>query len=136
MRPFGAQRQPLYFVITILENPGVYPTWALAVPCAIQAVLLAWNIPGHVMYVALTSKYIRAWNYASVPPSSAACNSFQLVFITTASQDAFQAKVLRDVESLEQMVRQLMQGGIEAGMVLWWHLGLLPTTSRGWRCST
>lgn len=122
--PFWGAAVTLFAIVHILENPASYPSWAIAVPCGIQLLLLAWNIPGHVLYINVTSKYIRGLELRLRAAMVRRLQQLSIGFHNQSESGRLQAKVLRDVESLEQMVRQLMQGGFEAVLSMMIALGV------------
>lgn len=78
------------------------------------AVLLLQNVPLHFLYVRSLSLAVRA---VELQLRSAICQRLQQLSIgyyTRTSAGVLQSKVVRDVESLEQMTRQLFDSGASA----------------------
>ncbi|PKO19136.1 MAG: ABC transporter [Chloroflexi bacterium HGW-Chloroflexi-10] len=76
--------------------------------------LLFLNIPLHILYMRVFSSSMRA---VETHVRSALCRQLQqlsLGYYTRVSAGVLQTKVVRDVETLEQMVRQLFDGGLAA----------------------
>jgi ATP-binding cassette, subfamily B, bacterial len=76
------------------------------------AVLLLQNVPLHTLYVRLLSLAVRA---VELKLRSALCRRLQhlsIGYYTRQSAGVLQTKVLRDVEAIEQMLRQLYDGGL------------------------
>ena len=91
--------QPLYL---LWENAGVL------------AFLLLQNIPLHFAYVRYLSLAVRA---VEMRLRSAICQRLQnlsIGYYTRTSAGVLQTKVVRDVETLEQMIRQVFDGGAAA----------------------
>lgn len=78
------------------------------------AVLLALNIPVHMLYVRYLSQAVRT---VEAQLRSSLCRRLQhlsIGYFTRQNAGVLQAKVLRDVEAVEQMVRQSFDGGLSA----------------------
>ena len=80
----------------------------------VLAILLLQNVPLHFLYVRSLSLAVRA---VELRLRSAICQRLQQLSIgyyTRTSAGVLQSKVVRDVESLEQMTRQLFDSGASA----------------------
>lgn len=80
----------------------------------VLAVLLALNIPIHTLYVRYLSGAVRT---VEAQLRSSLCRRLQhlsIGYFSRQNAGVLQAKVLRDVESVEQLVRQSFDGGLSA----------------------
>lgn len=95
----------------IVKRAPLEQLWANG---AVLAVLLLQNIPLHIVFVRYMSLAVRA---VELRLRSAICQRLQQLSIgyyTRTSAGVLQSKVVRDVENLEQMMRQLFEGGASA----------------------
>jgi ATP-binding cassette subfamily B protein len=81
---------------------------------AILVVLLGQNIPLHVLYMRQLSKALRFTETRLRSDLSRQLQRLSIGYYTRASAGILQSKVVRDVEAIEQMVRQLFDGGLSA----------------------
>ena len=90
------------------------PLRVLWINAAIFAVLLAQNIPLHYVYARFLSQMIRS---VELRLRSALVERFQFLsmdYYKRASADILQSKMVRDVETIEQMLRQFFDSGAAA----------------------
>jgi ATP-binding cassette subfamily B protein len=90
------------------------PLYQMGLNAAVLAVLLLQNVPMNFLYVRYLSLSVRA---VEMRLRSAICLRLQhlsIGYYTRTSAGVLQTKVVRDVETLEQMVRQLFDGGAAA----------------------
>jgi len=81
---------------------------------AILVLLLGQNIPMHVLYMRQLSKALRFTETRLRSDLSRQLQRLSIGYYTRASAGILQTKVVRDVEAIEQMVRQLFDGGLSA----------------------
>jgi ATP-binding cassette subfamily B protein len=101
-------------VIDIISRPGPDAMRALGLNAFFCAVIVCQNVPTHLMYARLVSKAMRS---GEADLRSALVRRLQQLSISyhkTHSSGRLQAKVLRDVETVDQMSRTLMDAGIGA----------------------
>ncbi|MBE2215162.1 MAG: ABC transporter ATP-binding protein [Opitutaceae bacterium] len=99
-------------VVDIVANPAAHSPRELWVNAAILAVVLAQNVPGHYGFVWALSTAVRTME---TQLRSALCRRLQhlsIGYYARQSAAALQTKVLRDVESIEQLTRVLFDGGL------------------------
>ncbi|MFC1405451.1 MULTISPECIES: ABC transporter ATP-binding protein [Streptacidiphilus] len=99
-------------VIDIVVSHG--PLTQLWLNCGLLFALLLLNFPGHLLYVRCYSRSIRRM---STGLRSAICRRLQELSIgyhSRVSAGVLQTKVVRDVETVEQMVQQSADGGLAA----------------------
>ncbi|MFC1438810.1 ABC transporter ATP-binding protein [Streptacidiphilus sp. N1-10] len=99
-------------VIDIVVSHG--PLTRLWLNCGLLFALLLLNFPGHLLYVRCYSRSIRRM---STGLRSAICRRLQELSIgyhSRVSAGVLQTKVVRDVETVEQMVQQSADGGLAA----------------------
>jgi ATP-binding cassette subfamily B protein len=90
------------------------PLEELWINALILAVLLVLNIPVHMLYVHHLSKSVRT---VEAQLRSSLCRRLQhlsIGYFSRQNAGVLQTKVLRDVEGIEQMVRQSFDGGVSA----------------------
>ena len=90
------------------------PIAELWINAFVLVVLLFQNIPSHILYMRELSAALRS---TETRLRSALCRRLQQLSIgyyTQASAGVLQTKVVRDVESVQDMVRQLFDGGLSA----------------------
>ena len=95
----------------IVQHRPLAELWLNAL---VLGVLLFQNVPMHFLYVRYLSLAVRA---VEMRLRSALCRRLQhlsIGYFTRASAGVLQTKVLRDVEALEQMIRQTFDGGMAA----------------------
>lgn len=93
---------------------------------ALMAFLIAQNLPTHVLHVHFLSKAVRQ---VEVRLRSAAAERLQMMsmgFYSRTPAAVLQTKVVRDVENIELMMRNVTEGGLSA---LFGLLGALVTTA-------
>jgi ATP-binding cassette subfamily B protein len=93
---------------------GHQPIARLWINCGLMLVLLLLNYPGHVLYVRCYSQAIRR---LSNTLRIALCRRLQELSIgyhTRTSSGVLQTKVVRDVETIEQMLQQATDSGLGA----------------------
>jgi ATP-binding cassette subfamily B protein len=81
---------------------------------AILVLLLGQNIPMHILYMRQLSKALRFTETRLRSDLSRQLQRLSIGYYTRASAGILQTKVVRDVEAIEQMVRQLFDGGLSA----------------------
>lgn len=109
----------------------------------ILGLLLAINVPIHTLYVRYLSQAIRK---VETQLRSSLCRRLQhlsIGYFTRQNSGVLQTKVLRDVESVEQLVRQAFDGGlmalcniagaivitiIQAPGFVWFYLAVVPVS--------
>ncbi len=99
-------------IIDLVTSPDPLRVGELWLQALFLAILLLQNIPLHFAYARQLSQALRSME---VSLRSALCRRLQQLsigFYARRSSGALQAKVLRDVESLEQMTRLVFDGGI------------------------
>lgn len=84
------------------------------------------NIPLHVIYMRELSTALRSMETRLRSVLSRQLQRLSIGYYTRASAGVLQTKVVRDVETIEQMVRQLSDGGLSAASSL---IGALVITS-------
>ena len=90
------------------------PVSRLWLNCGLLLVLLLLNLPGHLLYVRCYSRSIRR---ISTALRLALCRRLQELSIgyhTRVSSGVLQTKVVRDVETIEQMLQQATDGALGA----------------------
>ncbi|HMB25191.1 MAG TPA: ABC transporter ATP-binding protein [Anaerolineales bacterium] len=95
----------------VVQHRPITQLWWNAV---VLILLLSQNIPMHVLYMRQLSKALR---FTETRLRSDLARQFQRLSIgyyTRASAGILQSKVIRDVEAIEQMVRQSFDGGLSA----------------------
>ncbi len=95
----------------LVERRPLAELWLNAL---VLAVLLVQNVPFHFLYVRYLSQAVRV---VEMRLRSALCRRLQhlsIGYFTRASAGVLQSKVLRDVEAVEQMIRQAFDGGLAA----------------------
>jgi ATP-binding cassette subfamily B protein len=95
----------------LVKRLPLYWMWLNA---GVLAILLLQNVPLNFLYVRSLSLAVRA---VEMRLRSAICQRLQnlsIGYYTRTSAGVLQSKVVRDVESLEQMMRQLFDGGAAA----------------------
>lgn len=80
----------------------------------ILILLLFQNIPFHVLYMRQLSQALRFTETRLRSDLSRQLQRLSIGYYTRASAGILQSKVIRDVEAIEQMVRQLFDGGLSA----------------------
>ena len=99
-------------IIDVVVQHG--PLADLWVNAFVLVVLLFQNIPSHILYMRQLSAALRS---TETRLRSALCRRLQQLSIgyyTQASAGVLQNKVVRDVESIQDMLRQLFDGGLSA----------------------
>lgn len=90
------------------------PISTLWINCGLLFALLLLNLPGHLLYIRCFSRSIRR---VSVRLRSALCWRLQhltIGYYSRVSAGALQAKVIRDVEAIEQAAQQVADTGLAA----------------------
>ena len=99
-------------IVDIVAKPDRHATSELWINALVLVVILAQNIPLHYAYARSLS---RATRTMEIQLRSALCRRLQhlsIGYYTRQSAGALQTKVLRDVESVEQLTRVLFDGGL------------------------
>ncbi len=96
--------------VVVQHRPIAHLWWNAAV----LVVLLAQNIPSHVLYMRQLSKALRFTETRLRSDLSRQLQQLSIGYYTRASAGILQSKVVRDVEAIEQMVRQSFDGGLSA----------------------
>ena len=99
-------------VIDIISRPGPNALRNLGLNALFCAIIVGQNVPSHLMFARLLSKAMRR---GEADLRSALVRRLQQLSISyhkTHSAGRLQAKVLRDVEALDMMSRQLMENGM------------------------
>ncbi len=109
----------------VVERRPIAELWWNAL---VLVLLLFQNIPFHVLYMRELSTALRGMETRLRSALSRQLQSLSIGYYTRASAGVLQNKVVRDVEAIEQMVRQLSEGGLSAGSSL---IGALVITA--WR---
>ncbi|MFC5652185.1 ABC transporter ATP-binding protein [Paenibacillus solisilvae] len=95
-------------IINIASNPGTHATRDLWINFAVISVIILQNIPTHTWYISFMSKAIR---HVEAGIRSSLVRKLQQLSITyhrDLQAGRLQAKVIRDVEAVEQLSKQLM----------------------------
>jgi ATP-binding cassette subfamily B protein len=95
----------------IVDHQPIVGLWSNAL---ILVVLLLLNIPLHVLYMRELSKALRRMETRLRSSLSRQLQRLSIGYYTRASAGVLQNKVVRDVEAIEQMVRQLSDIGLNA----------------------
>lgn len=116
---FIVKHSPLWLMPLLTANiidvvVGHRPISGLWWNAAILLVLLGQNIPMHVLYMRQLSKAIRFTETRLRSDLSRQLQRLSIGYYTRASAGILQSKVVRDVEAIEQMVRQSFDGGLSA----------------------
>ncbi len=101
-------------IINIVSNPAGHPMRSLALNGVTIAAILSLNIPFHMLYQVEISKVARS---VEAELRAAIVRRYQLLsisFFKNSRTGALQNKVLRDVETIDQMSRSLFDGGYSA----------------------
>ncbi len=101
-------------IINIIAQPDQHSPSELWMNALILALLLFQNVPLHYLYVRSVSQAARR---LETQLRSAICRRLQhlsIGFYATQSAGVLQSKVLRDVESIEQLTRALFDAGLSA----------------------
>ncbi len=99
-------------IVDIVAKPDRHATSELWINALVLLVILAQNIPLHYAYARSLS---RATRTMEIQLRSALCRRLQhlsIGYYARQSAGALQTKVLRDVESVEQLTRVLFDGGL------------------------
>lgn len=105
-------------VINVVADPRPTAWRDLMINAAMMTLLVLQNIPTHTLY---TRKMSNAMRNVEAELRSALIRRLQqlsIAFHKRSSTGALQAKVLRDVESVDQMSRNLFDGGLNAVFTL------------------
>ncbi|WP_225442477.1 ABC transporter ATP-binding protein [Paenibacillus lycopersici] len=95
-------------IINIVSHPGSHPMRSLWINFIVIAVIILQNIPTHTWYVSFMSRAIR---HVEASIRSALVRKLQQLSITyhrDLQAGKLQSKVLRDVEAVEQLSKQVM----------------------------
>ncbi|QHW34326.1 ABC transporter ATP-binding protein [Paenibacillus rhizovicinus] len=95
-------------IINIVSHPGANPMRSLWINFAVIGVIILQNIPTHTWYVSFMSRAIR---HVEAGIRSALVRKLQQLSITyhrDLQAGKLQSKVLRDVEAVEQLSKQIM----------------------------
>nr|WP_246428033.1 ABC transporter ATP-binding protein [Paenibacillus phyllosphaerae] len=120
-------------IINIATNPGEHAIRSLWINFAVIAVIIAQNIPTHAWYVSYMS---RASRHVEAGLRSALVRKLQQLSITyhrDLQSGRLQSKVLRDVEAVEQLSKQVMLSLLPAVFNIIVAVGI--TVSHSWSVS-
>ena len=95
----------------VVQHHSIARLWSNAL---ILVLLLFLNIPLHVLYMRELSTALRRMETRLRSALSRQLQRLSIGYYTRASAGVLQTKVVRDVENIEQMVRQLSDGGLSA----------------------
>ena len=95
----------------VIQHRPIAELWWNAL---ILILLLFQNIPLHVLYMRELSTALRRMETRLRSALSRQLQRLSIGYYTRASAGVLQTKVVRDVENIEQMVRQLSDGGLSA----------------------
>jgi ATP-binding cassette subfamily B protein len=95
----------------VVERQPIAGLWSNAL---VLGLLLFLNIPLHVLYMRELSAALRRMETRLRSALSRQLQRLSIGYYTRASAGVLQTKVVRDVENIEQMVRQLSDGGLSA----------------------
>lgn len=95
-------------VIDIISKPGPNAMAALGLNALFCVIIVFQNVPTHLMYSGLVSKAMRSGEAELRSALVRRLQQLSISYHQTNSSGRLQAKVLRDVEALDQMSRQLM----------------------------
>jgi len=98
----------------------------LAINAAVLAFILVQNVPTHTLYMHKLSKAARSVEAELRAAIVRRLQQLSISFYKNSSSGVLQTKVLRDVEAVDQMCRQLFDGGLSAGITI---LSALVVTS-------
>lgn len=107
----------------VVQQRPIAELWRTAL---FLVLLLLQNIPLHVLYNRQLSKALRGMETRLRSALSRQLQRLSIGYYTRASAGVLQTKVIRDVEAIEQMVRQLCDIGLNAGSNL---IGALVITA-------
>ncbi|WP_415814028.1 ABC transporter ATP-binding protein, partial [Deinococcus marmoris] len=96
-------------IINIITRPEAHPITELWWNGAVLLGLQLQNIPTNALYVRLTSRVIRRMEVQLRARLARQFQQLSIGYFGTTSAGALQTKVLRDVEVLEQLTRQVFQ---------------------------
>ncbi len=95
----------------VVQHRSIAELWWNAL---VLVVLLFQNIPLHVLYMRHLSAALRRMETSLRSALARQMQRLSIDFFHQASAGVLQNKVVRDVETIEQMVRQLFDGGLSA----------------------
>ncbi|HET9168801.1 MAG TPA: ABC transporter ATP-binding protein [Actinospica sp.] len=97
---------------------GHQPVARLWINCGLMLGLLLLNYPGHVLYVRCYSYAIRRISNTLRISLCRRLQELSIGYHTRVSSGVLQTKVIRDVETIEQMLQQAADGGLGATSAL------------------
>ena len=101
-------------VIDIISKPGPGAMTSLTLNALFCGLIVFQNVPTHLIYSSLVSKAMRNGEATLRSALVRRLQQLSISYHKSHSSGRLQAKVLRDVETLDQMSRQLMESGIGA----------------------
>jgi ATP-binding cassette, subfamily B, bacterial len=101
-------------IIDIISSPHPNAGRDILINAAVLVVLLAQNVPVHCLYVNRMSSAVRSVEADLRAAIVRRLQQLSISFYKNSSTGVLQAKVLRDVEAVDQMSRQLFDGGLTA----------------------
>jgi ATP-binding cassette subfamily B protein len=94
------------------------PIFRLWINCGLMLALLLFNYPGHVLYVRCYSYVIRRISNTLRISLCRRLQELSIGYHTRVSSGVLQTKVVRDVETIEQMLQQASDGALGASSAL------------------
>lgn len=103
-------------VIDIVSAPQ--PNWAhsLGLNALVLGILILQNVPVHWLFVTKLSVAARSVEAELRSALARRMQQLSISYYKNSSSAVLQTKVLRDVEAVDQMTRQMFEGGLSAGM--------------------
>ncbi|MBR7828477.1 ABC transporter ATP-binding protein [Actinospica sp. MGRD01-02] len=116
---FAVKSSPTWLLPLITANVvdvvvGHQPIFRLWINCGLMLALLLLNYPGHVLYVRCYSYAIRRISNTLRISLCRRLQELSIGYHTRVSSGVLQTKVIRDVETIEQMMQQASDGGLGA----------------------
>jgi ATP-binding cassette subfamily B protein len=116
---FAVKSSPTWLLPLITANVvdvvvGRQPIFRLWINCGLMLALLLLNYPGHVLYVRCYSYAIRRISNTLRISLCRRLQELSIGYHTRVSSGVLQTKVIRDVETIEQMMQQASDGGLTA----------------------
>jgi ATP-binding cassette subfamily B protein len=120
---FVVKSSPTWLLPLITANVvdvvvGHQPIIRLWINCGLMLGLLLLNYPGHVLYVRCYSYAIRRISNTLRISLCRRLQELSIGYHTRVSSGVLQTKVIRDVETIEQMLQQATDGGLGASSAL------------------